>query len=67
MKILSLELKGAIRLELSGIKKITITPETSIMAVIGSNGSGKSSLLHYLSLCWLIRVTLVKTDIRRLG
>lgn len=49
MKILSLELKGAIRLELSGIKKITITPETSIMAVIGSNGSGKSSLLHYLS------------------
>lgn len=49
MKIISLELKGAIRLELSGIDTISITPETSIMAIIGSNGSGKSSVLHYLS------------------
>lgn len=49
MKILSLELKGAIRLELSQVDYIKITPETSIMAVIGSNGSGKSSLLYYLS------------------
>lgn len=49
MKIISLELEGAIRLELSGIKNLKITPETSITAIIGSNGSGKSSLLHYLS------------------
>ena len=49
MKIISLELEEAIRLELSGIKNLKITPETSITAIIGSNGSGKSSLLHYLS------------------
>lgn len=49
MKIISLELKGAVRLELSGIKKITLKPDTNIMSIIGSNGSGKSSLLWYLS------------------
>lgn len=49
MKILELELLGCTRLELSGIKKFTIKPETSITALIGSNSSGKSSLLYYLS------------------
>ena len=49
MKILELELQGCSRLELSGIKNITIKPETSIVAIIGSNGCGKSSLIQYLS------------------
>lgn len=49
MKILSLELKGAVRLELGGIKKITINPQTGIMAILGPNSSGKSSLLELLS------------------
>lgn len=66
MKILSLYLKGAIRLELSGIKEITITPETSIMAVIGSNGSGKSSVLHYLSPNVPDKADFVKEGIKRI-
>lgn len=49
MRIKSLTLAGANRLYLSGIEKITVKPETSIMSLIGTNGCGKSSLLWYLS------------------
>lgn len=49
MKILKLTLKGCHRLELSGIRKITITPDTNVLMILGTNGSGKSSLMDLLS------------------
>ena len=49
MKILKLTLKGCYRLELSGIRKITITPDTNVLMILGTNGSGKSSLMDLLS------------------
>ena len=49
MKIESLELVGYKRLLLRNIKSIEITPTTIHQIVIGTNGSGKSSLLRELS------------------
>lgn len=49
MKIDSLELVGYKRLLLRNIKSIEITPTTIHQIVIGTNGSGKSSLLRELS------------------
>jgi len=49
MQILSVVLSGYKRLALNNIKYIKITPENKIQLLIGSNGSGKSSLLKELS------------------
>ena len=49
MKILSLELFGYNRFNLSNITKFKITPKSSIQIIIGTNGCGKSSLLEALS------------------
>lgn len=49
MKILKLELKGYKLLSLSGIDHLTYTPESKIQLILGTNGSGKSSLLKELS------------------
>ena len=48
MKITQLYLKNYRRLALSKIKEITITVQELIQLIIGSNGSGKSSLLAEL-------------------
>lgn len=49
MKILELELKGYQRLKLRSINHIKIKPSASIQLILGSNGSGKSSILAELS------------------
>ena len=51
MKIIKLILRGCYRLELSSITEIDIdfTKIGNVLSIIGTNGSGKSSLLHYLS------------------
>lgn len=49
MKIISLELKGYNRLALRGINYVKYTPESIMQLIIGSNGSGKSSLMKELS------------------
>lgn len=49
MKIVSLELKGYKRLRLNNINYIKITPKNKIQLILGSNGSGKSSLLKEFS------------------
>lgn len=49
MKILSLELQGYKRLSLNRINYIKITPESKIQLILGTNGSGKSSLLKELT------------------
>ena len=51
MKIIKLILRGCYRLELSSITEIEIdfTKIGNVLSIIGTNGSGKSSLLHYLS------------------
>lgn len=49
MKITSLELKGYTRLALSQINYIKLTPINKIQLILGTNGSGKSSLLKELS------------------
>ena len=49
MKILVLELKNYIRLALNNITYIKLTPENKIQLILGTNGSGKSSLIKELS------------------
>lgn len=49
MRLLSVELKGFKRLALNSIDYIKITPENKIQLILGTNGSGKSSLMKELS------------------
>lgn len=49
MKILQLELKGFKRITLSNISYIKLTCTEKIQLLLGSNGSGKSSLLRELT------------------
>lgn len=49
MRIVKLELKGYKRLALSGIDKLTYTPERNIQIILGRNMSGKSQLLRQLN------------------
>ena len=49
MKIISLELIGYLRLALTGINYLKIIPESKLQLILGTNGSGKSSLLYELS------------------
>lgn len=49
MKIISLELKGYKRLALNNIEYLKFTPENKIQLILGTNGSGKSSLLQELT------------------
>lgn len=49
MKIIYLELVGFKRFSLNGIKRFTIRPEEAIQLILGTNGSGKSSLISELT------------------
>lgn len=49
MKYLSLELKGFTRMLLNNVKSFTIEPTEPIQLILGTNGSGKSSLLDALT------------------
>lgn len=49
MRILSLTLNGYIRLGLGKFEEITITPTSRLQIILGTNGSGKSSLLDELT------------------
>ena len=49
MKITAIELKGYKRLALNQINYIKLTPANKIQLILGTNGSGKSSLLKELS------------------
>lgn len=49
MKFISVELKGFKRLALNSIDYIKITPENKIQLILGTNGSGKSSLMKELT------------------
>jgi len=49
MKIIELELKGYKRLLLNNINYIKYSPVNTMQLILGSNGSGKSSLLKELS------------------
>ena len=49
MKITKLILSGYIRLGLNNIKYIEYRPESKIQLILGTNGSGKSSLMKELS------------------
>lgn len=49
MQFISLELKKYKRLMLGAIEKITFTPTALIQIILGTNGSGKSSLMYELS------------------
>ena len=49
MKILKLILRGYTRLQLKQITEFVYTPTDSIQIIIGTNGSGKSSILEELS------------------
>ena len=46
MKICSLELKGYLRLSLSQIDFFRIEPQKDLQLILGTNGSGKSSILY---------------------
>lgn len=48
MKVIKLTLSGYTRTMLSGHKKIEYTPEAPMQVILGTNGSGKSSLVHEL-------------------
>jgi len=48
MKIVSLVLEYFTKFKVSRIKKLSLKTESDIQIIIGSNGSGKSSLLHEL-------------------
>lgn len=50
MRILELTLVGYTRLLLSGINVIHYTPEQDCQLILGTNGSGKSSLMREMSL-----------------
>lgn len=49
MKIIRLELKGYKRLALAHIKHLVYEPHAAQQVIVGTNGSGKSSLLYELS------------------
>lgn len=49
MKIVEFEIKGYNRFGLSGIKTLKLNCESQIQLILGSNGSGKSSLLKELN------------------
>ena len=49
MKITYLELKNYTRLQLNNIKHIVYQPESKIQLILGTNGSGKSSLMKELT------------------
>lgn len=49
MKIIRLQLKGYLRLLLNNISYVDYKPENKIQLILGTNGSGKSSLLKELS------------------
>lgn len=49
MKIISLELSGYRRLSLRHIKYLKITPKQMVQLILGTNSSGKSSLMFELS------------------
>jgi len=49
MSILNFELSGCTRLSLRNIKTVKMTPAQKLQMILGTNGSGKSSLLHELS------------------
>ena len=49
MKITSLKLSGYRRFSLNNLTNFEITPTSNIQIVLGTNGSGKSSLLEALS------------------
>lgn len=49
MKFISIELAGYTRISLSGINYIKLTPTEDIQLILGTNGSGKSSLLNELT------------------
>ena len=49
MKILKLVLAGYKRLLLNNVHKLTYTPESVYQLILGTNGSGKSSVLYELS------------------
>lgn len=49
MKLESITLNGWVRTRLSNISQITLTPESIYQIILGTNGSGKSSLLSELS------------------
>jgi len=48
-RILSLTLEGCRRLLVPEIRKITITPQSPIQLILGTNGCGKSSLIDLLT------------------
>jgi len=49
MTMLSLELIGNNRLAPTGIRRIKITPKSTLQLILGTNGSGKSSLMYEMS------------------
>ena len=49
MRITYLEVKGFKRFRLNGIKKFSISPKEPIQLILGTNGSGKSSLMGELT------------------
>lgn len=49
LKLIMIELIGYTRLALTGLKRIQITPKSDLQLILGSNGSGKSSLLEEIS------------------
>lgn len=49
MKILLLELTGYLRFRLARLNKVVYTPQARQQLILGTNGSGKSSLLDELS------------------
>lgn len=51
MRINYIELIGYKRLMLNNINRIKITPHTRVQSILGTNGSGKSSLLSELTPC----------------
>lgn len=49
MKYVSVELNGYNRLRLNHINSIKISPQSKLQLILGTNGSGKSSLIHAMS------------------
>ncbi len=49
MRIIRLELRGYIRLGVCNIDHLIYTPESNYQLILGTNGSGKSSLIYELS------------------
>lgn len=64
--IVGLYLKGFIPASFCGITEITYTPKSLLQIIIGTNGSGKSSLLRALSLAPLDRKEFLPGGERRL-